>query len=85
VYVRAGGRVVKVCPTSITVAGTLAQWRAWTGLPPDHSGLIADGGGVVAAVREPVEHDHAVNVEPTFGCITTCAPTNLTPEWDRNP
>lgn len=63
VHVRAGGRIVKVAPTSMTVAGTLAQWRAWTGLP-----FEADGPQVVPGALSPVHvslaHDHAVYVEP---------------------
>lgn len=63
VHVRLGGRVVKVCPLSMTVPGTLAQWSGWTGLPLDRSGLV-----VVAQALSPihvsVEHDHAVYIEP---------------------
>lgn len=63
VHVRAGGRIVKVCPVSMTIAGSLAQWRGWTGLPFD-----ADGPVVVPGALNPVEvsvaHDRAVYVEP---------------------
>jgi GNAT superfamily N-acetyltransferase len=63
VHVRAGARIVKICATSITVPGTLAQWRAWTGLPLDQSGLI-DVPGALTPLHVSVEHDHAVYVEP---------------------
>lgn len=63
VHVRAGGRIVKVAPTSMTIAGTLAEWRSWTGLPFD-----ADGPVVVPDALAPVLCDtaqgHAVYVEP---------------------
>src|SRR5256886_463346 len=29
---RLGARVVKVCPFAVTLAGSLADWRAWTGV-----------------------------------------------------
>lgn len=63
VHVRAGARIVKICPTSITVVGTLAQWRTWTGLPLEHSGLV-DVPGALTPLHVSVEHDHAVYVEP---------------------
>jgi GNAT superfamily N-acetyltransferase len=63
VHVRAGGRVVRVCPASMVVPGTLAQWRSWTGLPFDRSGT-AIVPGALTPVHVCVEHDHAVYVEP---------------------
>ena len=63
VHARMGGRVVRVCPASMTIPGTLVQWRQWTGLPLDSSGPQ-----VVPFACNPVhvsvEHDHAVYVEP---------------------
>ena len=62
-HVRAGGRVVGVCPTSMIVPGTLAQWRDWTG-----RALDTDGPTVVDRALVPVHvdlaHDYAVYVEP---------------------
>ncbi|MFF3755433.1 N-acetyltransferase [Streptomyces sp. NPDC002018] len=63
VHVRAGGEVLKVCPASMTISGSLAQWRGWTGLPFDTSGPV-DVPGALAPVVVNVEHDHAVYVEP---------------------
>jgi hypothetical protein len=63
VHVRAGGRIVKVCPTSMTIPGTLAQWRAWTGLPFDTDGpVIVEG--ALSPVQVSVTHDVAVYIEP---------------------
>ena len=63
VHVRAGGRIVKVCPASMAIPGSLAQWRSWTGLPFDRSGPV-DVPGALTPVQVSVEHDHAVYVEP---------------------
>ena len=35
VHVRAGGRIDSVAPYAMTVHGSLADWREWTGLPFD--------------------------------------------------
>ncbi len=63
VHVRAGGRILRVCPASMTISGSLAQWRAWTGLPFDTDGDVVVPGALVP-VHVSVEHDHAVYVEP---------------------
>ncbi|MEO3928977.1 N-acetyltransferase [Micromonosporaceae bacterium B7E4] len=63
VHVRAGGTIEKVAPASMTVAGSLAQWREWTGLPFDRDGDIEIPGGLVP-VRCALAHDYAVYVEP---------------------
>jgi len=63
VHVRAGGRIVTVAPTSMTLAGTLAQWREWTGLPFARSGPV-DVPDTLAPVHCDVANDHAVYVEP---------------------
>ena len=62
-HVRLGGSIVKVCPASMTIAGTLAQWRAWTGMPLTESGAVVVA-GALTPVHVAVEHDHAVYVEP---------------------
>ena len=63
VHVRLGGRIVAVCPVSMTVPGTLAQWREWSGLPLTTSGAVEVPGALVP-VHVSVENDHAVYVEP---------------------
>jgi hypothetical protein len=63
VHVRSGGEIVKICPVSMTVSGSLAQWRDWTGLPFDTSGPVAVP-GALTPVAADVEHDHAVYIEP---------------------
>ncbi len=63
VHVREGGQILKVCPVSMTISGSLAQWRGWTGLPFDTSGPVAVP-GALNPVEVSVEHDRAVYVEP---------------------
>ena len=62
-HVRRGGRIVRVCPASMTISGSLAQWRAWTGLPFDKSGPLEVAGGLVP-LSVSVEQNSAVYVEP---------------------
>lgn len=68
VHARVGGRIAGVCPNSMTVAGTLAQWRDWTGLPFDRSGDVAVPGALVP-VHVDVTHDHVVYVEPNVWVV----------------
>ncbi|WP_086731159.1 hypothetical protein [Streptomyces carpinensis] len=59
VHVRAGGSIEKVASASMTVSGSLTQWRQWTGLPFDSDGDI-DVPGALVPVRCDTTHDHAV-------------------------
>jgi GNAT superfamily N-acetyltransferase len=63
VHVRAGGRILRVAPASMVMTGSLAQWRAWTGLPFDRTGEVIVPGALVP-VHCDTRHDHAVYVEP---------------------
>jgi GNAT superfamily N-acetyltransferase len=63
VHVRAGGTIESVAPASMTVGGSLAQWRAWTGLPFDRDGDVTVPGALVP-VHCDTAHDRAVYVEP---------------------
>ena len=62
-HARLGGRIVQVAPLSMTIPGTLAQWRAWTGLPFDTDGAV-EVPGALAPVHVDLANDHAVYVEP---------------------
>jgi hypothetical protein len=62
-HVRAGGVIERVAPTSMTMVGSLAEWRAWTGLPFDRDGDVEVPQALVP-VRCNVAHDFAVYVEP---------------------
>ncbi|MFL6239850.1 MAG: N-acetyltransferase [Actinomycetes bacterium] len=63
VHVRLGARIVKVCPLSMVIPGTLAQWRQWTGQPFDVPGDTEIDGALVP-VHVSVDNDYAVYVEP---------------------
>ncbi|GAA2103008.1 hypothetical protein GCM10009759_38000 [Kitasatospora saccharophila] len=63
VHVRAGAVIEKVAPASMTVAGSLAEWREWTGLPFDRPGDVIVP-GALAPVHCRLERDCAVYVEP---------------------
>ncbi len=63
VHARAGATIVKVAPRSMVIAGTLADWREWTGLPFDATGDVVVPQALVP-VHCSVEHDYAVYVEP---------------------
>jgi GNAT superfamily N-acetyltransferase len=62
-HVRAGGTILGVAPTSWLVAGSLSEWRTWTGLPFDIDGEI-DVPGALIPVRCDSRADSAVYVEP---------------------
>ncbi|MDO0914297.1 GNAT family N-acetyltransferase [Streptomyces sp. DT2A-34] len=63
VHARAGATIDSIAPASMTVAGSLEQWRRWTGLPFDTAGDVEVPGALVPVRCEP-ERDHAVYVEP---------------------
>jgi GNAT superfamily N-acetyltransferase len=63
VHERLGAHIVKIAPMSMTISGTLAGWRDWTGLPFDVSGDVVVPGALVP-IHVSAEHDHAVYVEP---------------------
>jgi GNAT superfamily N-acetyltransferase len=64
-HVRLGAKIVKVAPCSMVIAGTLAEWSSWTGMPFHES-----GGAIVSGALSPVhvsrEQDHAVYIEPNL-------------------
>ncbi|MFE7172035.1 GNAT family N-acetyltransferase [Streptomyces sp. NPDC057616] len=63
VHARAGARIECVAPASMTVSGSLAEWRGWTGLPFDVRGDVEVPGALVPVRCEP-ERGYAVYVEP---------------------
>jgi hypothetical protein len=65
VHVRAGARIVNVAHLSMTIPGTVAQWREWTGLPFDTTGPVIVP-QALGAVHCDVEAGHAVYVEPNI-------------------
>ncbi|MFD7031621.1 N-acetyltransferase [Streptomyces sp. NPDC059917] len=63
VHVRAGGVIERIAPASMTVSGSLDQWRRWTGLPLDRDGAVEVPGALVP-LRCDAAHGYAVYVEP---------------------
>ncbi|GGN92867.1 hypothetical protein GCM10011579_091170 [Streptomyces albiflavescens] len=63
VHIRAGGVIEAVAPASMTVAASLEEWRAWTGLPFDTEGLVEVPGALVPVHCE-ARRGYAVYVEP---------------------
>ncbi|MQA27255.1 MAG: N-acetyltransferase [Micromonosporaceae bacterium] len=63
VHVRAGAEIVKVAPTSMTITGSLDEWRQWTGQPFDKDGPVKVDGALVP-IEARVSHNYAVYVEP---------------------
>jgi len=63
VHARLGARIVKVCPLSMLIPGTVAQWHEWTGLELASSGPheVPDA---LAPVHVSIEHDHGLYAEP---------------------
>ncbi|KOG28654.1 GNAT family N-acetyltransferase [Streptomyces resistomycificus] len=63
VHARAGATVDSVAPASMTVSGSLDQWRRWTELPFDTEGDVEVPGALVPVHCEP-DRGYAVYVEP---------------------
>ncbi len=63
VHARLGAVTLDVCPTSMVVAGTLEEWRNWTGLEFGESGRVHVPGALVP-VHVDADQNQAVYVEP---------------------
>jgi GNAT superfamily N-acetyltransferase len=62
-HVRAGGRIMKIAPYSMTIVGTIAEWSQWTGTVFESSGE-AEVEGALVPVLVSLEQNYAVYVEP---------------------
>jgi GNAT superfamily N-acetyltransferase len=67
-HLRLGGRLARICHSAMTIAGSLAEWRVWTGLPFDTSGTVHVE-GALNPVHVSVENDYAVYVEPNVWIV----------------
>jgi hypothetical protein len=67
-HLRNGGRLARICHAAMTIAGSLAEWRTWTGLPFDIPGL-AYVEGALNPVHVSVANDYAVYVEPNIWIV----------------
>lgn len=68
IHARLGAEIHAVCPNSMAISGSLAQWREWTELPFDESGEVNVPGALVP-VHVDVAQDHAVYVEPNVWMV----------------
>ncbi len=68
VHIRLGGRRARICHSAMTIAGSLGEWRVWTGLPFDTSGTVHVE-GALNPVHVSVENDYAVYVEPNVWIV----------------
>jgi GNAT superfamily N-acetyltransferase len=59
---RLGARMIKICPFAVTISGSLADWREWTGVKLTNGDNEFPGG--IAPIVASVERDYGVYVEP---------------------
>ncbi|HFC12754.1 MAG TPA: GNAT family N-acetyltransferase [Anaerolineae bacterium] len=71
VHYRLGSRVVKVCPSSMRINGSVADWENWLGLRLPQSGQYLANGGL-KPIEINVEKDSGVYIEPNVWMIGTC-------------
>ncbi|HKF86440.1 MAG TPA: hypothetical protein VKB30_11700 [Candidatus Limnocylindrales bacterium] len=72
VHVRAGGRIVRASPASMTLRATLADWAAWTGLSFPESGEYLPA-GAAAPVAVDVEAGEGVYRDPNVWVVHALA------------
>jgi len=63
IHARLGAETLSVCPTSMTIRGTIDQWTEWTGSAFERSGE-AEVVGALVPVHVDIEQNHAEYVEP---------------------
>jgi hypothetical protein len=56
IHARAGGRIVRASPRSMTITGTVADWEGWTGMAFPESGEY-----VVPGACEPLRIDRTAD------------------------
>ena len=63
VHATLGAEIVRVCPESMTIAGTIAEWEKWAGMAfPETGSYVVPGALELVAVDR--EHDVGRYVEP---------------------
>ena len=63
VHARLGARIVKPCPQSMTITGTVAEWEEWTGMRFPESGAYVVPGALTPVAIDR-EADLGTYVEP---------------------
>ncbi len=79
VHVRAGGRMVRPSPRSMTIEGSIADWEDWTGLSFPASGPYVVDGALVPveidlAADRGVYHDPNVWIVHEVGATAVSSP-----------
>lgn len=68
VHMKAGGRIISVCPESMTIQGKVNEWQDWTGLSFQSSGLY-----IIEKALSPLyidfEEDFGEYIEPNVWMI----------------
>ncbi len=69
-HLRAGGRVVKIAPYSMTIMGSISDWSTWTGATLDQSGEVAVAGGLAPLrnLHQDRSIPHVEDAEPSHPC-----------------
>ena len=68
VHVRSGAKLVKVCPRSMTVTGSVTDWEQWTDMRFPESGLYTINGALVP-LKIMQEQDKGLYVEPNVWVV----------------
>ncbi len=68
IHVRAGGRIVRSSPRSMTITGSLDEWRSWTGLDFPVSGAYVVEGGA-STVEIDVAADSGTYHDPNVWIV----------------
>lgn len=63
VHARLGAQIIKVCPQSMNIPGSIDQWEEWSGMRLPESGLYIVP-GALCPVEINVEEDRGVYSEP---------------------
>ena len=67
-HVRAGGRIVRAAPHSMTIRGSVAEWESWTGMAfPESGDHVLEGGA--ATVHIDREADEGVYHDPNVWIV----------------
>ena len=62
-HARAGARIAGICPESMLIPGTVANWQDWTGMQFPESGTYVVP-GALAPIEIDAESDKGIYVEP---------------------
>jgi hypothetical protein len=63
VHARAGASVIRVCPESMVIPGTVADWQGWTGMRFPETGTYVVP-GALQPIQIDIESDSGIYVEP---------------------